>query len=548
MKKSISLFLALTFALPAMGQSPVKSAPLLNWGGGENCGLKEYVAAFNAQNPPTELFIEDLTQVTDGGSPAKALVQIDRDENSAYLAAKVARCMIQPTLPTPNMLEKTLREAYELYFSDRASRRALWLFFQQVDAAYLSKEQRVAAHQSRESYWVNLAEGAYYGTWAATVMLWVLRRGRPAPTPIPAVSTSASALSGGMKESRIYEKLTRSMRFKEWTRGTFEFTAVTAAGGLLVGTPLYYARQYGLLSTKDVASVTEVERTHHRMHWLELDCRARMLKQELQGRTYTDSKDPQFAKDVRRVNYMLNDLNFLLDVSQLYYAEIDPPADMKIEGNNVTYRDSRVQCAPGFSKTNAVEVTIKDVQASVRTAGIDFLNLYAPFTANPVNNRLKAFLAKHKDEFAKALSESSPSMKAFFAKVEKDLPNSLGTPDNMLKQIQGYLGMRARLQGRKEFITEWFELLAKLPQETLRDLNAEGRNMISSLPPTLFNQMVLDYLSSGEHSPANLMFMFHMGFMLDDAAKQKMISGTDAYAVPNEFMFGVYGLLTGVPQ
>src|SRR5204863_109712 len=158
-----------------------------------------------------------------------------------------------------------------------------------------------------------------YG-WMVSIVYFAASRGRPGSMAGPAGQMAAKGVGMTQTNWRLF-----GLDYGRWLRDAWDFTKVAAGSGAIIGTPLYLLRQYGVITEKTDQAVTEAEKIHHRLHWLHLDCRARYMQKLVASRQYASNQDKALLGDAKQMNRLLNDFNFLIDVSQLYYAKVKWP-------------------------------------------------------------------------------------------------------------------------------------------------------------------------------------------------------------------------------
>lgn len=537
--KNIILFLILIMSLPA----GTTQLPLVTWTVNKNCGLQDYITKYNSLNPETQLFVEDLTKISAPTAMKDALIQIDHDEGAAHLAVQVVRCMVSPSRFLPQQLESTLKEAFNLYFTDRGSRRALRLFFTELDAAYLTPDQRAANLQRNTSWIVNATDAAVYGTWAASIALWLAKKGRgPSPLPRTVAMPKPNSSQGVSELEKIYSQASRWINLKQWLRNSAQIGALAMATGATGGSVTYIARKNGWLSKRTTDSLTELERVYHRMNWLELDCRARTLYSEVSAPGYDISKNNRTSQDARRINQLINDYNFMIDVSQLYYSEVEWPADFHVSGNTVTYKNIRLDCPVGFSKSDMRKVVTADVRTAVAQAGMAFFEKYSVFLYQPMIQKVEQLYQNHQAGILAALQkEHNQGVLNFLVHANDRVVSTLETePDTLLAMISAFLGVSGRLEGRDAFLEKWQQAMNSIPEAARQAIDSLNREIIVTLPTPLLNQFILEQVSRQDLFPGNLVVLFQLGLKLEDAAGQHVIENKENYLLPHELLFYLY--------
>lgn len=539
---AVSVF-ASTIAQPALASS---NLPLSNWNQSA-CGLDEYIDAYNAHNPEESLFLEDVARLATPTSPKAKLVQIDHDDYSAQLAVRVARCMIDT--PFFDRLDSTLKITYDRYFSDRSARRAISLLLSEIDSAFLNEAQRTQNVMKRNHYLPNVTDAAYYGVWIGSLALWAwsVSRGRMSPALAEANGMTAGALKTQLRQSgNLAQRFLRGIAIKEWAKSAAKFGTAAGVTGFGIGAVLYQLRQQGLISTRAQSATDEAELTYHRLNWLELDCRARDLQTKLDKKVYKDGlKDPEFKKDITAINHLVNDFDFMTDVSQLYYVQTDMPAGMKWDANSISYRDSFIQCPNGFSNADLSLITSNDVRKSVVTVGRTFLTKYSAFLLDPMQGLLNNFLTKHQAAITQAFTEKAPpEVKSFFIATSNELASKLGARvERLIDSISAFVGVDQRLQGRDVLLRRWADFIKDLPPEVVTEMDKLARDLVAALPATLLNQLILNEFAQKQKHPANLIFLFHLGYVLEAGFESKALVNKDTYLLPHEFMFFAHGPL-----
>jgi hypothetical protein len=522
------------------------SAYLNSWSGQSPCGLDEYIREFNKLNPAKEMFIEDVSRMALADTEDPPVIRIDKDLQSEALAGDVVKCMVGGYVK--DSLESTLTLAYKRYFYDRAARRALWTFFSVLDDMYLNKGQRVESIQLRDSGWNNYSKAAKWGVVVASVAFVIANRFRGT---IPMASARPSAaLTEGLNEAErtaMLQSLERSITFRQLGQNVGVFAKTAAISGVTIGSPIWLARSQGWIATRDNTSQNIVELTYHRMHWLELDCRARAIEANLNGRVYDQgTNDPLFKEDVRTVNHLVNDFDFLTDVSQLYYVEFQWPSDMQWDANNVTYKDIKLHCQGGFSKKEVPTITAGDVRVSVANTGKSFLKLYGTVTAEPLKIKINAFLEKYNAEIKAAFEDKKTpaDFKEFFTTVNPKLASFKETgAARLLQMVTAQTGTRNHDAGREDFYKKFEDLTKALKPETMAEMDKLVKEVIARLPASLMNEAILEVSTNNERFPGNLIFLMELGLGLDAASKTKppVISDIDQFLLPHELMFYFYG-------
>jgi len=569
LRKCLIAALVCSLVATTHGGSAFASEPVLTLTPVENlpCDLDSFVAEYNRLYPETRIFIEDLESVAMTGSPRSPMDQIELNVRLRRYAVRVVGCMFGSFVNSKSLsgLEGVLKDLFRRYLDNRHERRAIWAIFQTIDMTYYSQGQIMSRMLVKDNLWVNLSEGAVYGLWAGSIVLTMLASRRAmafrsriqqtlgASRGQPEVQVVGGLGGGGKISEDLKKSLLTAVNIKQWGKNLGVAVGGIGASAGAIGGPLYIARKWGVLHVDTDEFIPKVDVIYNRMQMLELDCRIQALGQAISNKKYEGgSASPELKSDAHRLNQASNDVNFMLEFSQLHLAEVEWPAEMNWTDTSVTYKDMTVNCPGGFSRPEVPRITLYDVRKNLALAASGFVAEYGKAMLGPAQERLKKFFETEGPKINAAFDVYAiPQLKTFFAganaKLERDLilggDKDFESVEALVKSLGSYLGMRDRLTNRAPLVRNWLTFYSRiLPEDTRKAMIELSTTLIRTLPPSLLNPLMFDLLKSQRQAyPANLLFLFHYGIQLEVLlASRGDAANKDDYFLPHEMIFSEY--------